>query len=95
MFAITRIATVMSAFVASTLAQSSTITTSLLFGDSMSADQYAWGGSVVAAQSDRTTFAVNCVSNCGPLQGYTVSSSLLFPDHSHALSTNLAYIQKC
>lgn len=76
MLAITKIAALMSAFVASALAQSSTITTSLYFGNGMSADQYAWGGSVVSAQSDRTTFAVNCLSNCGALQGQTVSSSL-------------------
>jgi len=57
------------------LAQSSTTTLSLYFGNDPSASGYGWDGSIVGADTTKTTVAVNCQGSCGPLSGQTVRHS--------------------
>jgi len=71
MFTLTSLA-LLGSLAATSLAQSSTTTLSLYFGNDPSASSYGWDGSIVGADTTKTTVAVNCQGTCGPLSGQTV-----------------------
>jgi len=99
MFTLTSLA-LLGSFAVTSLAQSSTTTLSLYFGNDPSASSYGWDGSIVGADTTRTTVAVNCRGTCGPLSGQTVrprsrnpvpSSSIQDLQHHHRCPFRASY----